>query len=107
VGKGCAYAGRGLGARVLITEVDPICALQAAMKGYEVVTIEEAAPQGDIFVTAKLALLRWTGCIRRPRWGRPWQSVCAPAFLRPQPPLVGNTVIEPAVRSRELRMAQR
>jgi adenosylhomocysteinase len=56
VGKGCAHAGRGLGARVLITEVDPICALQAAMEGYEVVTMEEAAPQGDIFVTA-------TGCM--------------------------------------------
>ncbi|MDB4983696.1 MAG: adenosylhomocysteinase, partial [Myxococcales bacterium] len=56
VGKGCAHAGRGLGARVLITEVDPICALQAAMEGYEVVTMEEAAPIGDIFVTA-------TGCM--------------------------------------------
>ncbi len=52
VGKGCAHAGRGLGARVLITEIDPICALQAAMEGYEVVTMEDAAPLGDIFVTA-------------------------------------------------------
>src|SRR5665213_198456 len=43
---------RGQGARVLVTEVDPICALQAAMEGYQVVTMEEAAPQGDIFVTA-------------------------------------------------------
>jgi adenosylhomocysteinase len=52
VGKGCAHAARGLGARVLITEVDPICALQAAMEGYQVVTMEDAAPEGDIFVTA-------------------------------------------------------
>src|SRR5690606_6392813 len=52
VGKGCAVSMRGQGARVLVTEVDPICALQAAMEGYEVVTMEEAAPQGDIFVTA-------------------------------------------------------
>ena len=44
VGKGCAHAARGLGARVLITEIDPICALQAAMEGYEVVTMEDAAP---------------------------------------------------------------
>jgi len=56
VGKGCAHAGRGLGARVLITEIDPICALQAAMEGYEVTTMEEAAAIGDIFVTA-------TGCM--------------------------------------------
>jgi len=56
VGKGCAHAARGLGARVLITEIDPICALQAAMEGYEVVTMEDAAPEGDIFVTA-------TGCM--------------------------------------------
>ena len=55
VGKGCAQAMRGLGARVLITEIDPICALQAAMEGYEVTTMEEAAPQADILVTA-------TGC---------------------------------------------
>ncbi len=55
VGKGCAMSARGLGARVLITEVDPICALQAAMEGYEVVTMEHAAPIADIFVTA-------TGC---------------------------------------------
>jgi len=52
VGKGCAQALRGLGATVCITEIDPICALQAAMEGYRVVTMEEAAPQGDIFVTA-------------------------------------------------------
>src|SRR5450432_1009923 len=52
VGKGCSHAGRGLGARVLITEIDPICALQAAMEGYEVVTMEDAAPRADIFVTA-------------------------------------------------------
>jgi len=55
VGKGCAQALRGLGARVIITEVDPICALQAAMEGYQVTTMEEAAPQADIIVTA-------TGC---------------------------------------------
>ena len=52
VGKGCAQALRGMGATVLIIEIDPICALQAAMEGYRVVTMEEAAPVGDIFVTA-------------------------------------------------------
>lgn len=52
VGKGCAAALRGLGATVMITEVDPICALQAVMEGYRVITMEEAAPIGDIFVTA-------------------------------------------------------
>ena len=55
VGKGCAQSLRSYGARVLVTEVDPICALQAAMEGYQVVTMEEAAVQGDVFVTA-------TGC---------------------------------------------
>ncbi len=55
VGKGCAHSMRGFGARVIITEIDPICALQAAMEGYEVMTMEDAAPEGDIFVTA-------TGC---------------------------------------------
>ena len=55
VGKGCADAMKGLGARVLVTEIDPICALQAAMEGFEVTTMEEAASRGDIFVTA-------TGC---------------------------------------------
>ena len=55
VGKGCATSARGLGARVLITEIDPICALQASMEGYEVVTMDDAASIGDIFVTA-------TGC---------------------------------------------
>ncbi|MGD0676015.1 MAG: adenosylhomocysteinase [Polyangiaceae bacterium] len=55
VGKGCAQSLRGLGARVIITEVDPICALQAAMEGYQVTTLEEIASLGDIFVTA-------TGC---------------------------------------------
>jgi len=55
VGKGCAQSLRGQGARVLITEVDPINALQACMEGYQVVTMDEAAPQGDIFVTT-------TGC---------------------------------------------
>ncbi|HUJ75265.1 MAG TPA: adenosylhomocysteinase, partial [bacterium] len=56
VGKGCAQAFRGMGARVLVTEVDPICALQAAMEGFQVVRMDDAAPIGDIFVTA-------TGCI--------------------------------------------
>ncbi|HEX4000510.1 MAG TPA: adenosylhomocysteinase [Pirellulales bacterium] len=55
VGKGCAHAMRSLGARVIITEIDPIIALQAAMEGYEVTTMEDAAPRGNIFVTA-------TGC---------------------------------------------
>ena len=55
VGKGCAQSMRGQGARVLITEIDPINALQACMEGYEVVTMDEAASIGDIFVTA-------TGC---------------------------------------------
>ena len=52
VGKGCAQALRGQGARVLITEIDPICALQAAMEGYEVVGMDEAAAAADIVVTA-------------------------------------------------------
>ena len=55
VGKGCAQSMRGLGARVIITEIDPIIALQAAMEGYEVTTMEEAVAEGDIFVTT-------TGC---------------------------------------------
>ncbi len=57
VGKGCASSMKGYGARVLVTEVDPICALQASMEGYEVVTMEDAAEMGDIFVTA-------TGCYK-------------------------------------------
>jgi len=52
VGKGCAQSLRGLGATVWVTEIDPICALQASMEGYRVVTMEEAAPVADIFVTA-------------------------------------------------------
>jgi adenosylhomocysteinase len=52
VGKGCAQSMRSYGARVLITEIDPIIALQAAMEGFQVVTMEEAAPVADIFVTA-------------------------------------------------------
>ena len=52
VGKGSAHSMRGLGARVLITDIDPICALQAAMEGLQVVTMETAAPIADIFVTA-------------------------------------------------------
>lgn len=55
VGKGCAHSLRSYGSRVLVTEIDPICALQAAMEGFEVTTMEDAAPVGDIFVTA-------TGC---------------------------------------------
>ena len=55
VGKGSAHALKSLGARVIITEIDPICALQASMEGYEVTTMEEVASIGDIFVTA-------TGC---------------------------------------------
>ena len=55
VGKGCAAAMRGLGARVIITEIDPIIALQAAMEGYEVTTMEAAAARGNVFVTT-------TGC---------------------------------------------
>jgi adenosylhomocysteinase len=55
VGKGCAHSLRSLGARVIITEVDPIIALQAAMEGYQVTTLEEVVTQGDIFVTT-------TGC---------------------------------------------
>ena len=56
VGKGCAEALRGQGARVIVTEVDPICALQAAMDGFQVATLEDVLPQIDIFVTA-------TGCL--------------------------------------------
>ena len=52
VGKGSAASLRGLGAQVMITEIDPICALQAAMEGFPVLTMDEAAPLGDIFVTA-------------------------------------------------------
>ena len=52
VGKGSAASLRNAGARVMVTEIDPICALQAAMEGYEVTTMETAAPRGDIFVTA-------------------------------------------------------
>jgi len=55
VGKGCVQAMARAGARVLVTEIDPICALQASMEGYQVVTMEEAAPIADIFVTS-------TGC---------------------------------------------
>jgi adenosylhomocysteinase len=55
VGKGCAQSMRGFGARVLVTEIDPICALQAAMEGYEVKRLDDVVGQGDIFVTA-------TGC---------------------------------------------
>ncbi len=52
VGRGCAQSMRGYGARVLVTEIDPICALQASMEGYEVVTVEQALTEANIFVTA-------------------------------------------------------
>ena len=52
VGKGCAHSMRTYGARVIVTEIDPICALQAAMEGFEVTTMEEAVKEGNIFVTA-------------------------------------------------------
>ncbi len=52
VGKGCAQSMRGLGARVIVTEIDPICALQAAMEGFEVTTLEDSLENADIFVTA-------------------------------------------------------
>ena len=55
VGKGCAQSMRGFGARVIIVEIDPICALQAAMEGYEVTTLDDVIAKGDIFITA-------TGC---------------------------------------------
>jgi adenosylhomocysteinase len=55
VGKGCAQSMRGFGARVIIVEIDPICALQAAMEGYEVTTLDDVLAKGDIFITA-------TGC---------------------------------------------
>ena len=55
VGKGCVQSFKGLGGRIIVTEIDPICALQAAMEGCEVMTMKQAAPLGDIFVTA-------TGC---------------------------------------------
>jgi adenosylhomocysteinase len=55
VGKGCAHSMRSYGSRVIVTEIDPICALQAAMEGFEVTTMEDAAPRGDVFVTT-------TGC---------------------------------------------
>jgi adenosylhomocysteinase len=55
VGKGCAQSMRGFGARVVVTEIDPICALQAAMEGYEVTTLGEVVSVADIFITA-------TGC---------------------------------------------
>ena len=56
VGKGCAQSMRGFGARVIVTEIDPICALQAAMEGFEVKKMEDALPEGDLFITT-------TGCM--------------------------------------------
>ena len=55
VGKGCAQSLKGQGARVIVTEIDPICALQAAMEGYQVATLEDVVHEADIFITA-------TGC---------------------------------------------
>jgi adenosylhomocysteinase len=52
VGKGCAQSMRSYGARVLVTEIDPICALQAAMEGFEVTTVNDALAEGNIFITA-------------------------------------------------------
>ena len=52
VGKGCAESLRGQGARVIVTEIDPICALQAAMDGYQVATLEDVVDDADIFITA-------------------------------------------------------
>jgi adenosylhomocysteinase len=52
VGKGCAQSLKGQGARVIVTEIDPICALQAAMEGYQVATIEDVVSTADIFITA-------------------------------------------------------
>ena len=52
VGKGCAESLRGQGARVIVTEIDPICALQAAMEGYQVATLEDVVETADIFITA-------------------------------------------------------
>src|SRR5438874_6189254 len=51
VGKGCAQALRGQGCRVIVTEIDPICALQAAMEGYEVATVDNVVDNADIFIT--------------------------------------------------------
>lgn len=51
VGKGCAHSMKSYGARVIVTEIDPICALQAAMEGYEVTTLEDALPEGNVYVT--------------------------------------------------------
>ena len=65
VGKGSAASLKNGGCRVLVTEIDPICALQAAMEGFEVVTMDDAAPRGDIFVTATGnidVLTSWTTC---------------------------------------------
>ena len=62
VGKGCAQSLRGMGARCVITEIDPINALQAAMEGYEVTTVEDTLGRGDIYVTRRgtWTLLRWS-----------------------------------------------
>ena len=57
VGKGCAESLRGQGARVIVTEIDPICALQAAMDGYQVATLDEVIEEADIVITA-------TGCYK-------------------------------------------
>ena len=52
VGKGCARSMKRYGSRVIVTEIDPICALQAAMEGFEVKTVEDSLDEGDIYVTA-------------------------------------------------------
>jgi len=72
VGKGCARSMRSYGARVIVTEIDPICALQAAMEGFEVKTVESALTEGNIYVTCTRATATssrwstWSGCATRP-----------------------------------------
>jgi adenosylhomocysteinase len=79
VGKGSAASLRGAGARVIVTEIDPICALQAAMEGFEVVTMEEACSQGNIFVTTtgNIDIWCWTCSVETTTtcYGRCWVTV--------------------------------
>ena len=74
VGKGCAESLRGQGARVVVAEIDPICALQAAMDGYQVATLEDVVEEADIFITATgnkdmITAGTWPGCSTRPSSG--------------------------------------
>ena len=66
VGKGCAQSLRGQGAQVVVTEIDPICALQAAMEGFQCPAIEDTSAEGDIFVTAtgNFDIIRSSTCSR-------------------------------------------